>query len=214
MPRARPTAKPPLKASPAPVVSTTGPTWNGATSSEPPAVWSSAPLSPSVMHARRRHPWRAGWRRRARASSRVSTRRPGQFLGLGLVGGDVVAERDRCASAARPAGAGLRMVVTPAARAISSATAGRLDRLLELGDEDAGRRDQLGVPVDVGGRDQRGSAGRDDDGVFAADLLDEDVGGPGVAFRRLDDDGTDARLRPGRPAPCRRRDRGRGASGR
>jgi hypothetical protein len=51
MPRDSPTAKPPLNASPAPVVSTTEPTLNGGTSLVPAFECSSAPFSPSVMTA-------------------------------------------------------------------------------------------------------------------------------------------------------------------
>ena len=44
-------AKPPLKASPAPAVSTTGPAENAGTSVDWPTEWSRAPCSPSVMSA-------------------------------------------------------------------------------------------------------------------------------------------------------------------
>ena len=49
IPRASPVAKPPLKASPAPVVSTTGPATTAGTSSERPCPCSSAPFAPSVI---------------------------------------------------------------------------------------------------------------------------------------------------------------------
>ena len=45
-PRAKAAAKPPLKASPAPVVSTTGPALTAGTCSDCPLVWSKAPFSP------------------------------------------------------------------------------------------------------------------------------------------------------------------------
>ena len=74
-PRARPVAKPPLKASPAPVVSTTGPTATAGTSSERPCPWRSAPSAPRVITAAPA-PRAISRSAAARASSRLPTGRP------------------------------------------------------------------------------------------------------------------------------------------
>ena len=73
----------------------------------------------------------------------------------------------------------------------------RVERLLELGDEDRGRADQLGIVVDVLRRDQRGRARRDDDRVVAGALLQEDVGRAGIALGRHGDRRLHAGVLPG-----------------
>ena len=173
-------AKPPLKASPAPVVSTTGPADIAGTSAERPCPWSSAPALAERHHHRADAPLAQPLGRRPRRLD-VADRHAGQRLGLGLVRRDVVAEREhRVVGSSRP-GAGFRIVVTPLPRAISSAAHRRVQRLLELGDEDRRAGDQPRLRVEVGGRDGGRGPGADDDGVVAGGLLDEDVGGAGVA---------------------------------
>ena len=184
------------------------------TSSEPPGVCSSAPFSPSVMHARRRRPWRAGCRRPPRASSRDDTSSR-SALGLGLVGRDIVAERVERSSTGMAAGAGLR-IGGHAGRAWRSPAPGMAASIgcSSWVTKTPADRISSALRVDIGGRDQRGSARRDDDGVVAGDLLDKDIGSPGVALGRLDDGRLRRRPAAQVAAPCRRRDRGRAASGR
>ena len=96
--------------------------------------------------------------RRPPARRRGFDPQPGERLGLALVGRDVVAQREERVVDRHRRGriedgghAGRAGDLEPMAR--------RLDRLLELGDEDAGRRDQLGLPLDVGGRDRAAAPG-------------------------------------------------------
>ena len=127
-----------MKASPAPVVSTTGPALKAGTSVDPVLVWRSAPASPSVISAA---PTPFARKHVARLSRVVDAghRNAGQQRRLALVRRDVVAERvDRIVD-----GLGGRRIE-------DGDDAGRLgdlqaaprrgDRLLELGDEDGGRR--------------------------------------------------------------------------
>ena len=53
------------------------------------------------------------------------------------------------------------------------------------------------MAVDVLGAKQRCRTRRDDDGVVAGRLVDENIGGAGVALRRLDHRRDDAGLAPG-----------------
>ena len=78
------------------------------------------PARPSVITAAPTPRAISRLRRRPRLARRPPTAQAGQLLGLGLVRGDVVAEREHARPAARAPGAGFRIVVTPAARAISS----------------------------------------------------------------------------------------------
>jgi hypothetical protein len=107
-----------LKASPAPVVSTTGPAFAAGTSSDPPGPCSSAPRAPSVTTAAPA-PRAISASAAAFAVSGPSTQIPVNASASVSFGVTQSHKASTASGRSRP-GAGFSTVVTPAARAISS----------------------------------------------------------------------------------------------
>ena len=194
-PRASAAAKPPLKASPAPEVSTTAPAWKAGTRVD------------SVARVEQR-PGRAERDQRgARALAQEDIaglagvvdavdRDAGHHRRLGLVGRHVIAEReDRIVDRH----CGRRVEHRDHARGPRDLepAPGRRHRLLELGDEHRGGADRVRGRLDVGRADRFGGAGDDDDGVVAGLVVDEDEGGAGRLVADLGDPRDDPLPRPG-----------------
>ncbi len=102
---------------------------------------------------------------------------PRQRLGLALIGRDIVAKREH------PVGQrGRRRRVQHRPHPRRPRQPQRMhrhpDRLLQLGDEHIRRLDQRPVLLDIRHRDLPRRAGRDDDRVIAARVLDEDESRP------------------------------------
>ena len=124
-------------------------------------------------------------------------RQTGKCLGLGFVGGDIVAQRQHFIRQAGRRG-GVQDGGHASGAGNLQTSQGGGDRLLQLGNKDRSRADEIRLRLDILRRNTARSTGGNDDRVVACGVFDEDIGRPGIAFGIHLHLGHDARLGPGR----------------